>query len=289
MVRNRFLSASALAPAEGAVDRSAAVDRTTSGIPGLDVLIDGGFPSRRTIAICGATGTGKTAFGLQFLAAGADCQEPGIFVTVDAKPQHLIDDSAALDFDLDGLIRTGSIAILDASPYFTATRGQGARGGVDPRQVASDLAQHVRRMGARRLVIDSLSSLVPSALSRAEAYDYLRSLIRSLEDNLECTILLTCRPSRLDPQESCDAIRSLASGVVDLALRRRGNDLVRIIRVRKMRGTPLDLAEHRLAMEPAGGLAVGPADAAGTLPVFRPRPRPVAAEAPQPSDRPEAV
>jgi KaiC/GvpD/RAD55 family RecA-like ATPase len=255
------------------------------------VLIEGGFPSNRAVAICGATGTGKTSFGLQFLAEGVERGETGIFVAVDEKPRHLIEDAASLGIDLEALMQTGSLAILDSSPYFTATRsGNGARSGVEPRQMAADLVQQVRRLAARRLVIDSATSLVPPALVLAQAYDYLRSLIQSLEDNLACTILLTCRPSRLDPQGSYEAIRALATGVVELALRKRGGERVRTIRVHKMRGTAIDLAEHRLSVERDSGISVsGLAESVEAARLFRQRPRAVDAEAPQPSDRPEAV
>jgi KaiC/GvpD/RAD55 family RecA-like ATPase len=291
MVRNRLLSASALTPLDRSVDGQSAVNRTTTGIPGLDQLIEGGFPANRAIVVCGGTGTGKTSFGLQFLADGIERGEAGIFVSVDEKPRHLLEDASVLGLDLEGAIRFGALLVLDASPYFTATRnGISSRAGIEPRHVASDLVQQVRTVAARRLVIDSLTSLVPPDMSRGQAYDYLRSLIQSLEDNLDCTILLTCRPSRLDLQEQCEAAKCLASGVIELWLRRRESHLVRTLSVRKMRGTALDLAEHRIQMDRGSGLSIAtPPESAEVTTLFRRRPQPVGDEARDPSDRSEAV
>ncbi len=290
MDRHRLLSASAVTQEARPVG-ARAVDGTSTGIPGLDLLIEGGFPANRAVVLCGGTGTGKTAFGLQFLADGLHRGESGAFVSVDEKPQHLLHDAVCLGLDLEAAARRGKLTVLDASPYFTATRsGSWTHSGIGPREVASDLVQQVRKIAARRLVIDSLTSIVPPDMNRGQAYDYLRSLIYSLEDNLGCTIVLTCRPSRVDPQGSCEAARCLASGVIELRLVRRRGEFLRTLCVRKMRGTSLDLAEHFVVMQRGAGLSVSrPVEARGVSDLFaRPR-RSLAYAAPQPSDCPEPV
>lgn len=264
-------------------------NRTSTGIPGLDPLIDGGFPANRAVILCGGTGTGKTTFALQFLAEGLERGEPGAFVSLDEKPIHLLEDAAALGRDLRPAADNGTLAVLDAAPYFTATRGGswGRSNVVDARQVASDLAHQTRKINARRLVVDTLTSLVPPAMDRGQAQDYLRSLIQSLEDNLGCSILLTCRGTRLDPQATCDAARYLASGVIELRLARRDGELHRSLVVRKMRGASPDLSEHPLMLERGTGLSLAVPRAAADL--FTRRQRSVADGRPPASDRPAAV
>ncbi len=256
-------------------DAALAVDRTSSGVPGLDRLLEGGFPANRSVVLYGATGTGKTTFGLQFLADGLQRGESGAFVSVDEKPRHLLQDAAALGLDLEAGPHRERLTVLDASPYFTSTRnGNWTRSGIDAREVASDLVQHVRTIGARRLVIDSLTSLVPPEMSRGQVYDYLRSLIQSLEDNLGCTILLTCRASRLDPQGGAEAARCLASGIIELRLLRRGGEFLRMLSVRKMRGTSLDLTERPFCIERGSGLSLAKEVEAPAVSELFGRPRP---------------
>jgi circadian clock protein KaiC len=246
---HRILSAS-VAAADGSI-----LDRTTTGIPGLDPILEGGFPANRAIVVCGGTGTGKTTFGLQFLAEGLRAGENGAFISVDEKPRHLLQNAASLGLDVDRL--GDRLTVLDAAPFFSATRsGSWTRSAVDAREVASDLVQQVRKVSARRLVIDTLTSLVPPDLTRGHAYDYLRSLIFSLEDNLGCTILLACRPSRHDPQGATESAKCLASGVIDLRLVRRGSELTRMLLVRKMRGRELDLTEHPVSLTRGYGVSV---------------------------------
>jgi circadian clock protein KaiC len=213
--------------------------RVDSGIPGLDALIQGGFPRNRSILVRGDTGTGKTIFGLQFLIEGARRGEPGVLVAVDQKPRHLIEDAHRFGWDLAGAGEKKLIALLDASPYFTARHGSA---GLDARQVANDLAQQARRIGAKRLVIDSLTSLIPHETPLLTVYDFLRSLVFSLEDNLGCTLLLTARTCPGDNLQGVRrTIETLASGIVDLKI---GAEFGRSLFVQKMRGTRIELAEH---------------------------------------------
>jgi circadian clock protein KaiC len=231
--------------------------RVSTGIRGLDWLIDGGLPSNRAIVVCGSPGTGKTTMGLQFVLQGLHAGEPVVFVAADEKPRHLLEDARCLGWNLEPAIAHGQLALLDASPYFTATRSRPwNRSGIDARQVASDLIEQTRAIGARRLVVDSLTSLVPPDMPRGQAGDYVRSLIRSIEDNLGCTIMLTCRAARSDPQGSCEAARYLASGIIDLRFVRHGAAAIRTLRVRKMRGSRVDLAEHIITIEPLSGLSL---------------------------------
>ena len=232
-------------------------NRAKTGIRGLDALIGGGFPAHRAILVYGEPGTGKSTFGLQFLAQGAADREPGILVSVDEKPRHVLEDAAAFSWNLDEAITRGTLTMLDASPYFTVTRSNGNHACVDVRVIAGDLTQQIRKAKARRLVIDSFTSLLPPHATRWEAYDYLRSLIQSLEDNLECTILLTCRPPKNpDPQGSFEAAETLASGVIQLQVTKADEGYTRTCFVKKMRGTPLELAEYAFNIEAGNGLTV---------------------------------
>ena len=82
-----------------------ALARIQVGIPGFDELVHGGLPKGRSSLLAGSTGTGKTVFGLQFLAAGAAMGEPGVLVTFAERPEDLIENAASFGWDLDGLVR----------------------------------------------------------------------------------------------------------------------------------------------------------------------------------------
>jgi circadian clock protein KaiC len=228
--------------------------RVPCGIPGLDGLIGGGFPFRRAVLLCGDIGTGKTTFGLQFLMEGARRGEAGVLVSVDEKPQHVLDDARRLGWDVDGAADQQLITVLEASPCFTALRG---RHGLDARQVASDLTQQIRRVKARRLVIDGATSLVPNGAPTGGVEDFLRSLILSLEDNLGCTTVLTTRTAAgTEVSHLGAAAERLTSGVIELKLGLLEGRAGRFLQIRKMRGAPTALGDRPFDIVDGRGLVL---------------------------------
>ncbi|CAN5840514.1 hypothetical protein BH23GEM5_BH23GEM5_02390 [soil metagenome] len=53
-----------------------------TGVEGLDRILEGGLPKEEIYLVQGEPGTGKTIFGLQFLLAGRDLGEAGLFFTL---------------------------------------------------------------------------------------------------------------------------------------------------------------------------------------------------------------
>ncbi|HYB96824.1 MAG TPA: ATPase domain-containing protein [Vicinamibacterales bacterium] len=231
--------------------------RVASGIPGLDALVGGGFPRHRTVLVCGDIGTGKTTFGLQFLMEGVTREEPGVLISIDEKPAHLVEDARRFGWDVAAAMGRQLLTVLEASPYFTALR---SRNGIDARQVGGDLAQQVRRAKAGRLVIDGATSLVPDGAPPGEVEDFLRSLIASLENNLGCTTVLTAQTcndlhtSRVGP-----IAERLMSGVIELKIAPVGGDRAshrRSALIRKMRGAPAALGERPFDIVDGRGIVV---------------------------------
>ncbi|MEJ2259590.1 MAG: ATPase domain-containing protein, partial [Nitrosopumilaceae archaeon] len=89
-----------------------------TGIPGFDLIVDGGLKEGKTIVLSGESGSGKSTFGMQFLYNGAlDFEEPGIFVTLSQSPQELVHDFESYGWDIAKLIDEEKIMIIDARPF----------------------------------------------------------------------------------------------------------------------------------------------------------------------------
>jgi len=74
------------APRKQSRDEAAAFDpttRITTGVPGLDPLVNGGYFLGSTTVVAGISGVGKSVMGLQFLAEGARCGERCLMLTLD--------------------------------------------------------------------------------------------------------------------------------------------------------------------------------------------------------------
>lgn len=223
--------------------------RVSTGIPGLDDQLEGGLLLNRCAVVSGDTGTGKTTFGVQFLVEGIRRGEPGVLVSVDQKPQHVIDDSLRFGWDLTAASERKQLALLNASPYFTATRGKQT---LDASSVANDLVQQVRRLQAKRLVLDSITSLVPMDETLADAPAFLRSLFFSLEDNLDCTVLMTAHTAAGEPAPAARLAEIFASALFELKRSAHGRSLT----IQKMRGTRIDQLEHPLQIVSGRGIVL---------------------------------
>ncbi|MBI2991658.1 MAG: hypothetical protein HYY47_05930, partial [Deltaproteobacteria bacterium] len=70
--------------------------RVSSGIPGLDPLIEGGFPEGKSYLITGESGTGKSIFCIQFILKGLMEGEKAVYVAVDEKPADILEEAASL-------------------------------------------------------------------------------------------------------------------------------------------------------------------------------------------------
>ena len=66
------------------------IERVKTGIPGLDIILDGGFLYHNSILIKGPPGSGKTTLGIQIIYNGAvKFDESGVIVLFEQFPQQL--------------------------------------------------------------------------------------------------------------------------------------------------------------------------------------------------------
>ncbi len=122
------------------------IERIESGIPGLDELIDGGFVKNSVNLIAGQTGTAKTIFCCQYLLHGLRNGEKGLYVSLEESPEEILKDISVFGWDKEfrEYIKKGNLIFVAEFP--TSFR--------ELTDVTVDL---IRRLGAQRFVLDSLS------------------------------------------------------------------------------------------------------------------------------------
>lgn len=77
--------------------------RIKTGIPGLDRLIEGGFPAASSILLVGPPGCGKSTLSQQFIFEGLKQHQPGLYVTLDISPKEVIENMERFGWKLDAL------------------------------------------------------------------------------------------------------------------------------------------------------------------------------------------
>lgn len=233
--------------------------RLSTGLPGLDPLIEGGFPEGKSYLITGESGAGKSIFCIQFVLQGLKDGEKAVYVAVDEKPADVVEEAASLGWDLTKYIEQKTLLILDASPYFAARMGTGGKEReIDVQKTVSDLGAYVQRMGATRVIIDPVVPLIVSRDFSYRAQEYLRTLVHALQDNVGTTNLLTSYPTMGSSGVESGVEEFLVAGVVVLRMSRIQNRWVRSLLVRKMRGTAIDLVEHPFSIVKDKGIVLKP-------------------------------
>src|SRR5687768_1418225 len=144
--------------------------KALTGIAGFDDVTDGGLPRGRTTLLVGGPGSGKTIFGLQFVAHGAlECGEPGIFVAFEETSSRILSNAKDFGWKLGELVPE-KLYFLDAQPMAAMVQS----GSFDLGGMLAALEVQVKKMGARRIVFDALDivlSLLPNgAAKRREIY-----------------------------------------------------------------------------------------------------------------------
>jgi circadian clock protein KaiC len=155
------------------------VDKIPTGISGFDFISHGGLPRGRATLVSGSSGSGKTVFAAQFLVEGVrKSRQPGVFVTFEESPVDIRKNVGALGLDVPGMEKDGVWAFVDASPEH---RGEVIRSGsFDLGALMARMESAIRKVGAERLVLDSLGAVFnqfdDQGLIRAELFRIVSAL-----------------------------------------------------------------------------------------------------------------
>jgi len=227
--------------------------RVATGIAGLDRLVDGGIPSGSTVLVTGSCGTGKSILSMQYIINGALLGEAGVYVSFEESRESLLAHAANFGWDLEGLEKKSLIVL-----YTVETDDMG--------EVLEGIKAKVESVGAVRLVIDSLTTMmehgiiyrsqVSKDISRlgargggyrfpAEGRDVTRKDIYYIigqVKRLGATALLISEVGEKTSYLSRDTISEFAcDGVVLLEISTVGGSPERLLTVKKMRGTEVNL------------------------------------------------
>jgi len=238
------------------------LSKAPTGIRGLDEITMGGLPRGRTTLVAGGAGSGKTLLGLQFLVAGAqEYGEPGVLLTFEESTAKVSANVASLGFDLDGLQRE-QLLIADAFRVDPSEFGEAGEFDFEPLFIL--LADSIERIGAKRVVLDTIEVLFGAFQEQAIVRAELRRLFYWLEER-SVTAIVT--GERGDNRLTRHGIEEYVSDcVIVLDQRVREQISTRILRVVKYRGSthgtneyPFLISDHGFVVLPATsvGLAYG--------------------------------
>jgi circadian clock protein KaiC len=229
-----------------------AQSRVSTGVAGLDHILGGGLTADRLYLVEGTPGTGKTTLSLQFLLAGIEAGESGLYITLSETSEELRAVAATHGWSLDAL----SIFELVGEDGLDPDSEQSILhpSEVELGETTKNVMRRVEEVRPCRVVFDSLSEM---RLLAQNPLRYRRQILalKQFFSSRRCTVLmLDDRTSEANDLQ----LHSIAHGVVSLeqATRDFGPERRRL-RVVKMRGIKFRGGYHDFNLD-TGGLTVFP-------------------------------
>jgi len=209
------------------------MERLKTGVPGLDEMLCGGFLPQTANLVEGAPGTGKTTLGMQFIYHGiVACGEPGLILTFEEFPQQYYNDAAGFGWDFRHMEEEGKLRVIMTSPEV---------GRADLEQVGGRIERLVQEIGARRVLIDSLSHFERLSKSPAHLRSIMYGFINSLKREGLTTVLTRESVALLGEAEGGDDTAAfLVDSYVLLRYVEIESAIHKAILVLKMRGSDHD-------------------------------------------------
>ena len=224
------------------------LEKTPTGINGLDEITEGGLPRGRPTLICGDAGCGKTLFSIEFIVRGAtEFNEPGVFIAFEEKSEELAMNVASLGFDLNRLIAAKKIKIdhvhIDKSEIEET-------GEYDLEGLFIRLGYAIDSIGAKRVVLDTIENLFAGLSNQGVLRAELRRLFTWLKDK-GVTAIITGEKG--DGKLTRNGIEEYVSDCVILLDHRIQNQIsTRRLRVIKYRGSVHGTNEYPFLIDEDG-------------------------------------
>jgi KaiC/GvpD/RAD55 family RecA-like ATPase len=240
--------------------------RIATGIKGFDDLIQGGFPENSANLLLGSYGTGKSIFSLEYIYNGAEkFKENGLIVSFEQQKDELIEQAELCGYKkISDLIKKDKISILcipaDEVDKFTVKK----------------IIKEIKRINAKRVVIDSISALGINAplyaLAKKIIYkeidwtgeqiisssitsedlkkNFVYKFVRELRELNTTSLILS---EIADGNSSTEkASEYVCDGVIKIKFETLGGEFSRSLTIKKMRKTKNDEDIHPVEISKKG-------------------------------------
>lgn len=212
------------------------MNRISTGIKGLDSMLNGGLIPNRTYVVKGGPGAGKTTLAVQFLLEGAKKGEQVLYVTLEEPANELIQNMKSFGWNLK---EYSNFNIYDVSP--SGSEGWQLysdrfmrTGTINLKDFYSALNEKLKSIKPKRLVIDPISVVNLFYKDPFELRRDLISLLKMINSYETTTLLLSEFIKEVQAEEF------IVNGVFELREYEIRGSVIRAIRIKKMRGTAYD-------------------------------------------------
>lgn len=219
------------------------LERLGFGIARFDEMLEGGLVSGSSTGLLGAPGSGKTLFGLHFLAEGCARREPSLFFGFYESPQRLLAKARGVGLTLDRFAKARGPLELIWQPALE-----------EPVDVLADrLLSAVRRRGVRRLFVDGIDGFEISAEHPTRIRRFFAALAAELRALGVATVFSEETPLFSAPIHKPQfALSTVYDNIILLRYLELRGDLHRMVSILKMRESDYESSVREFSLSKSG-------------------------------------
>ena len=241
------------APRRSGRDHAAAFDpttRVTTGVPGLDALVNGGYFVGSTTVVSGISGVGKSVMGLQFMIEGARRGERGLMFSLDEQVPQIIRNANSIGIDLQAAIDNELIKVQYDPPQE-----------MEIDRHFSNIERVVEEFKPKRVLFDSLSTYGSNLGTEGRMFrDFFHALVALMKEHQTATVYNHENPEMLGMASMMGAFHmsSLVDNILLMNWIELGDEFRLAVTIAKMRANPTTRATHECEIVDGSGMRVLP-------------------------------
>lgn len=225
--------------------------RKKTGVPQLDKLLSGGLPQGHVILIGGNTGTGKSTLAMHFAAEGiTNANEACVFVALEESVEQLQKTAEQHGWDFQKWASDDRLTFITSELI-----------DLNPDRLLYSIIRAVEHAGAKRVVLDSISSMENAAFDRTRVREFLLQL-RSYLKSEGITCIMTYLTAELFGATENQLLSGTAStelglssmvdGILLLRYVERHQRVLKLMNILKLRGSDHEKGIIEYAVGQAG-------------------------------------
>jgi circadian clock protein KaiC len=217
------------------------LERISTGISGLDDLIEGGIPKGFTVLIAGNPGTGKTILTAHFLYDGLTKNENGIYVSFSESKEQFFINTDRFEMDFRRFQKQNKFSFLDLSSF----TGEGIQ------EALEEVLATIKSTNAKRIVIDSFSAILQAFENLNEARIALHVVLGKMLRAEGVTNMLIAEVPVGSNKIGAGIEEFVTDGIIKLE---HGNDnaIPITVKIVKMRTTAINRQQHVCVIKNSG-------------------------------------
>ena len=241
------------APRMAKRERAASFDlstRVTTGVPGLDELVNGGYFLGSTTVVAGMSGVGKSVMGLHYIAEGARRGERSLLLSLDEQVTQLLRNAQTVGIDLQPAIDAGIVRL-----YYDAPQE------IDVDHHFHKIERIVEEFQPKRVVIDSLSTYGSALGTHGRLFrDFFHALVALMKEHQIAAVYNHENPEMLGMSSMMGdfAMSSLVDNILLMNFIELGDTFRLGVTVSKMRANPVIRTTRECEVVDGQGMRVLP-------------------------------